>query len=121
MIVIKIDVTFKFINGKYQRCLESTVYEEGLNGFYRCSQIISPETLGDIRSSRLDIRDVIEPLEGVGLSEDEVKDLIIDFFKEEYIVDSLGSSEERDTLIREARSFLLKYKRDMLIDETLKK
>jgi len=57
-------------------------------------------------------------LDGIRLSEEEVKELVIDFFKTDY---KNYTTVGQGKLIEEARNFLLKYKRDILIEEVIKK
>lgn len=61
-------------------------------------------------SSLVSIKDIVQPLEGFRLSENQVNDLIFDFT-------TIGQSK----LTQEAREFLVKYKRDIIIEEVIKK
>jgi hypothetical protein len=120
VIIIKCELKFKPYNSDIVRVLDSIVYDEDLSGFYKCSQLISPELTMELNnlSSLVTIKDVVNPLDGIRLSEEEVKKLIIDFFKTDYKnYTTVGQSK----LIEEARNFLLRYKRNILIEEVINK
>lgn len=119
MIIIKCELKFKSVRS-IKRVLDSIVYDEDLGGFYKCSQLISPELTQDLNNPNgmIDIKDVVNPLDGVLLSDKEVKDLIDDFFKNDYVN---YTTPGQNKIIEEARNFLLKYKRNILIEEVIKK
>jgi hypothetical protein len=119
MIIIKCELKFKSVSS-IKRVLDSIVYDEDLGGFYKCSQLISPELTQDLNNlnGMIDIKDVVNPLDGIRLSEEEVKELVIDFFKTDY---KNYTTVGQGKLIEEARNFLLKYKRNILIEEVIKK
>lgn len=120
MIVIKSELKFIIDDDVMVRKLESIIYDSDLNGFYKCKQIISSELVSELNnlSSLVTIKDVVNPLDGVRLSEEEVKELVIDFFKTDY---KNYTTVGQGKLIEEARNFLLKYKRDILIEEVINK
>lgn len=64
----------------------------------------------------VDIKDVINLLDGVLLSDKQVKKLVDDFFKNYYINYTILGQVK---LVNEARDFLTKYKRDINISEIL--
>jgi hypothetical protein len=117
MIVIKCELRFKSVSS-IKRVLNSTVYDEDLGGFYRCSQLISPELTQDLNNPNgmVDIKDVINPLDGVLLSDKEVEDLIDDFFKNDYVN---YTTPGQNKLIKEAKDFLIRYKRDINISKII--
>ena len=120
MIVIKCELKFIIDDNKMVRKLESIIYDTDLNGFYKCNQILSPDLVSELDNpySLVSIKDIVQPLDGFRLSENEVKDLIFDFFNNDYInYTTIGQSK----LIQEAREFLVKYKRDIIIEEVIKK
>lgn len=43
MIFIKSELKFIIDDNKMVRKLESVIYDNDLNGFYKCNQILSPE------------------------------------------------------------------------------
>jgi hypothetical protein len=121
MVIIKCELKFKSDNNSnIIRVLESIIYDSDLDGFYKCKQIISAELVMELNnpSSLVTIKDVVDLLDGIRLSEEEVKELVIDFFKTNY---ENYTTVGQGKLIEEARNFLLKYKRDILIEEVIKK
>jgi hypothetical protein len=117
MIIIKCELKFKSVS-TIKRVLDSIVYDEDLCGFYKCSQLISPELTQELNNPNgvVDIKDVINPLDGVLLSDKEIKELVNDFFKNDYVNYTILNQSK---LVNEARDFLTKYKRDINISEIL--
>jgi hypothetical protein len=121
MIIIKSELKFKSDNkSNIDRVLESIIYDGDLDGFYKCKQIISAELVSELNnlSSLVTIKDVVNLLDGIRLSEEEVKELLIHFFKTDYTNYTTAGQRK---LIQEAREFLLKYKRDIIIEEVINK